>query len=135
MYEVNWYRMCVQCLGHGAADFVDPVSGSLIANFEGTENVTTITCNITNGDQIGTLWSIENFRNNPDLQFIYNGLTGPFFIGGDPRPSSTSTFTNRLTVLILSSELDGVIIYCGSGQNRQQANFRFRVYRKLTSYS
>ena len=128
--DVNCYGVCTSV--HGAADYVDPASGSLIADFEGTVNVTTITCNITDGVQIGTLWSIQNFRNNPNLQFISDQLMGPFYIGGDPRPIGTSTFTNRLTVLTLSSELDGVMVYCGSGQNRQQANFYFRVYRKFT---
>ena len=116
-------------VGHGAVDFVEPTNGTLVANFEGTENVTTITCNITNGGvRISTQWSIENFRNVPGLQSLTDEVvyTIPEFMIDD-----TSTFRNRLIILVLSSELDGVIIYCGTGQQRRQANFPVRVYREF----
>ena len=123
--------------GHGAADFVDPPSGTPIVDFEGTlENAVTITCNITSGEaQIGTVWSIERFGNNPGLTSLSDELVQmipDLSIDGDLRPSGTSTFRNRLTISALSSELDGVILYCGTGQDIRQANFPVRVYRKLT---
>ena len=108
-------------IGHGAVDYVDPPSGSLVANFEGMlENAVTITCNITHlGTQIGTLWSIENFRNVPGLQALSDESVQTIpevMIDGDLRPSGLSTFRNRLTISVLSSQLDGIIIYCGTGE-------------------
>ena len=48
--------------GLGVIDFVDPVSGSVIASFEMTVNVTTIFCNVSSsGNRATTRWNIENF--------------------------------------------------------------------------
>ena len=114
-------------------DFVDPPSGSVIANFEGTQNATTIACNISHGGvQITTQWNVGNFRRSGP-----NGLRATtdapelFLLGGDPIPDTTFLFDNRLTVLNWASELDEVIVYCGTGQEPQQANFILRVYREL----
>jgi hypothetical protein len=38
---------------------------------------------------------------------------------------------NRLTLLRLAPELDGVILYCGTGSLPRQANFPIRIYRKF----
>ena len=50
----------------GLATFVDPPSGSVIANFEGIENPTTINCNITTDQgvqmQVTTQWHVEYYR-------------------------------------------------------------------------
>lgn len=44
-------------------DFVDPPSGSVVANFESSLNATTLTCNISHeGSQIPTFWSVVNFQ-------------------------------------------------------------------------
>ena len=48
---------------------------------------------------------------------------------------------NRLTILRLAPELDGTILYCGTGAMPKTANFSIKIYRKsicdtqLTSYS
>ena len=125
-------------IGHGAVDYVDPPSGSLVANFEGTlENAVTITCNVTHlGTQVGTSWSIENFRNVPELQALSDDFVQTIpelMINGDLRPSGLSTFRNRLSISVLSSRLDGVTIYCGTGEQPRQANYPVRLYRKFTS--
>ena len=119
------------CLG--AVDFVDPLSGSVIANFEGTLNAATLRCNISNeGVQIGTQWSIENFRGNPALQRVASAAPDLFEFGGDLRPGSTTdTFLNRVTVLNFTSDLDNAIVYCGTGAEPRMANFTLRIYRKL----
>ena len=117
------------------ADFTNPLSGSVIADFERTENATTITCNITDGTQITTQWNLENFENRPPgvLVSIVN-LPQLFKISGDPRPDS-GTYENQLTVLNLTRELDEVIVYCGTGANPREANFLLRIYSKsLTDY-
>ena len=129
-------KLCISCqsaTGSGAAQSTDPPSGSVIPNFEGPDNTTTITCNIaTNqGVQIGTQWNIENFGGNPVLQSV-NVAPDLFDIGGDLRPGSTTdTFLNQITILNFTSELDNAILYCGTGVDRQQANFTIRIYRKV----
>ena len=122
--------------GHGAADFVDPPTGTLIVNFEGTlENAVTITCNITHiiqnvVTQISTQWNIENFRNSANLVSLPSDNIPEITIDGDLRPSG-STFRNRLTISALTSQLDGVIIHCGTGEQPQQASYPVRIYRKF----
>ena len=120
------------CLG--AVDFVDPPSGSVIANFEGALSATTLSCNISNseGTQIGTQWAIENYRGNPALQRVSDAAPDLFEFGGDLRPgSTTNTFSNRLTIVNVTSDLDNVILYCGTGIQRRQVNFTIRIYRKF----
>ena len=114
-------------------DFVDPPSGSVIANFEGTINATMLSCNISNeGTQIGTQWAIENFRGNPALQTVSDAAPDLFEFGGDLRPGSTTdTFLNRLTIVNITSDLDNAILYCGTGVERRQANFTMRIYREF----
>ena len=60
-----------------------------------------------------------------------SGLPGLFEITGDPTPGTTFTFQNHLTVLNLVSDLDGVIIFCGTGAIPQQAHFFLRIYSEL----
>ena len=117
----------------GAVTFTDPASGSVIANFEGTENATTITCNVTNskGNQISTQWALTNFRGSTGLQTVNNAAPELFEITGDPIPDTMFTFSNRLTILNLVRDLDRVTVFCGSGAMPQQANFLLRIYREL----
>ena len=114
---------------------VDPPSGQVIADFEGAENVTTIMCNVTNGAlspiQLETRWSIANFRGEASLQTITD--INLFLVSGDPNPISPSgSFRNRLTILRLTSELDGATVFCGIGALPQQANFPLRIYRMFS---
>ena len=94
----------------------------------------TLTCSVnssTTGSMISTAWSIRNFRGNSALQAITFDFFHVFKIGGDPRPTVTDptrTFLNRLTLLNFTAELDGVTLYCGTGQNPEQAVFFLRIY-------
>lgn len=135
---------CITCtkpwmigrIGHGAVQFVDPPSGEVIANFEGAQNFTTIMCNVTaaSGGPATTRWGIENFRGVPGLQNILGNFEPTLFlISGDL--INEFNIANRLTILRLSSELDGTTLYCGTGALPQQANFPIRIYRKLSSHS
>ena len=109
----------------------------MIADFEGTENVTTLICNITNpatNVQEITIWSIGNFRGVAEVRtLLLNTAPDLFEFGGDPIPATPSfNFNNRLTILQLSSELDKAIVYCGIGGAAQQANFILKIYRKYS---
>ena len=118
----------------GLATFVDPPNGSVIANFEGTENPATISCNITTDQgvqmQVTTQWHVEYYRGNTTLLSISSLPPGLFEITGDPVdiPDVTSTFENRVRVLNLVSDLDGAIIFCGIGAVPRQAHFVLRIY-------
>ena len=106
----------------------------MIANLEGAENATTLTCNITDpeGAQITTQWNVGNFKGSGpnDLRQI-SEAPELFFVSGDLIPNTNFLFDNQLTILSWTTELDEVIVYCGSGQVPQQANFFLRVYRKF----
>ena len=124
-------------IGHGA-EFVNPPSGSLIANFEGAKNVSTLTCNVLNSANLRstTAWFAQNFKSQSDLVLINsnNGLdfSDLFSFGGDPVPTdSTKTYLNKLTFVNFTSELDGVTVFCGTAVDREQANFFLRVYSKF----
>ena len=115
--------------------FVDPPNGSVIVDFEGTLNVTTITCNIVNYSRIQdrTVWSISNFRGVSSFRAFGNDISPEMFLfSGDPIPGAppTQTYQNRLTVLVLSSDLDHVKVACGNSTLPVQAYFVFRIYRK-----
>ena len=113
---------------------MDPPSGSVIANFEGTLNATTINCSVTNsqGARVTTEWTLTNFGGNPDALFTLTNVAPELFsFSGDPIPGFNVTYMNSLTVTNLRSDLDEVIIYCGTGIQSQQANFTLRIYRKL----
>ena len=118
-------------IGLGAVQFVDPPSSSVIANFEGTENVTTLMCNVTfNGIQAQTRWGIEDFRGVPGLQNIVDNFdVNLFLVSGDIDPADGFMFRNQLTILRLAPELDRTTLYCGTGAMPQQADFHIRCYR------
>ena len=102
----------------------------MIANFEGTVNVTTLTCNVTNeGTQITTFWSVGNFRGVSETRPI--DVAGDLFtLSGDPIPNLNLTYLNKVTVSNLTFELDGVWLFCGTGSVPEQADIVFRIYRK-----
>ena len=113
---------------------VSPDSGTTIANFEGTLNATTLTCNVTfQENQISTTWSVGNFQGVQGIQILNQNLgTELFATGGDPDPNNPGlTYLNQLTILNLTSELDGVTVFCGTGGDLEQALFHLRVYRKF----
>ena len=129
-------RIPLNIVALGAVEGVDPPSGEVIADFEDTVNFTTIMCSVTDGGvpptQLETRWSIQDFRGEPRLQTITNTFdTNLFFVSGDPM-SGGGSFLNRLTILRLTSELDGVTVFCGIGAFPQQANFPLRIYRKFS---
>lgn len=115
-------------------DNVSPTNGSIISDFEGAQNATTLMCDVfTNGLQITTQWNIENFRGNTQLQEISPDMD-LFLLTGDELPSDLSlTFHNHLVIQNLTAELDGVIIHCGTGQDPQQASFRLRIYSMVAT--
>ena len=114
---------------------MDPPSGSVIGNFEGTLNATTMTCNLTTpwGSRAVTTWSVGNFRGVGLQLYLLSLAPELFLLGGDPIPGGQpdgATYDNQMTILNLTSELDHVVLYC-SLSSETVANFTLRVYRKL----
>jgi hypothetical protein len=110
-------------------DFIDPPSGSVVANFEGSLNATTLTCNISHeGSQRFTFWSIANFRGIAGIQSLGTlrdqNLPLQLMLRMD-------SFFNQVIVTNWTTELDQVIIFCGLGSQRTQANITLRLYRKF----
>jgi hypothetical protein len=118
--------------GLGVVLFSQPPNGTLIANFEGAMNATTLFCNIS-GDginQITTTWSIQNYRGSTGLVDITSSPE-PFIVSGPPNPLAPQfSLLNELTVSNWSSDLDGATIFCGTGQDQREASFFLRAYRK-----
>lgn len=121
--------------------FFDPPSGTLIVNFEGAENVTTIVCELF-GDadlenRTTTLWFIQDFGDQPGDQQIRESsgtFSDIFLITGADRnvsvDSSIQTYRNNLTILSFDANLDGATVYCNSGGNMMISNYSLRIYRK-----
>ena len=119
--------LCQQIIffvGYGVADFISPVpSGSVVANFEGAINATTLICNVTRGEtQIDTFWSFANFRGVAGIQALIL-IQSPFLANG--------FFLNELIVTNWMSEVDRVIVFCGTGGDPTQTNVTLKIYRKL----
>ena len=119
-----------------SATFANLPTGDVVANFEGTMNDPTLTCNVTNdeGLQISTFWSVANFEGVLLTRALRNADPDGniFFISGDLRPSNVS-FGNRVTVLNWTSSVDEAILHCGTGSIPQQANVTLRLYSKFLS--
>ena len=123
-------------LAQGLVLSTQPPSGSLIANFEGDENTTTLVCNISSDGttQITTTWSIQNYRGSTGLVHLIGSLE-PFIVDGPPNPLAPQiSLSNELTVSNWTADLDGTTIYCGTGQDQREASFFLRVYRKSLLY-
>ena len=106
----------------------------MVANFEGTLNTTTVTCNVTESDEFGnraiTSWSLGNFRGSAIQGYSLDLAPELFLLGGDPIPGvPDASYDNEMTILNLTSELDRVVLHCGVG-GELQANVTLRIYRK-----
>ena len=122
--------LCQQILffvGYGVADFISPApSWSMLVNFEGAINGATLICNVTRGEiQIDTFWSFANFRGVVGIQalILLSSRNPPFVANG--------LFLNELRVTNWTSEVDRVIVFCGTGGDPTQTNVTLRIYRKL----
>ena len=115
--------MCfISCLGFVTSSNFDPPSGSVLPGVQGTINFTTLSCAIVSGDMNRTVvWSIQLLSDNEITQINDSKEVG-FVIHG--------SLQNKLTVHNLTSNLDGAVLYCGTEQEPQLANFTLRIYRK-----
>ena len=98
----------------------------MVANFEGTINVPTLICNVTrDGIQIDTFWTIGNFRGVPGGQVLVNLMSSQNIFVAE------GLLLNELRVTNWTSEVDRVIVFCGTGGDPTQTNVTLRIYRKF----
>lgn len=100
-----------------------PASGTLIAGFEGATNISVLFCNIfSDNQQISTLWNTGNVANGI-IQPLSQSLTSLVV-------TKDSLYENKLTILNLTSNLNDMIVFCGTEEDPKLANFTLRIYRK-----
>ena len=110
-----------------------PLSATLLADDLGTKSFTALNCSIlSNNKPVSILWSLGNFRDVSSNQSIDNE-TAPelFYIEEVIKNTSKNFFTlSRLIILNLTSDFDGVTVFCGTNEDAKMANFSLRVYCK-----
>ena len=98
----------------------------MIANFEGAINATTLICNVTRGEnQIDTFWRIANFCGVAGRRSLLTLMSSQNIFVAE------GLFLNELMVTNWTSEVDRVIVFCGTGGDPTQTNVTLRIYRKL----
>jgi hypothetical protein len=111
-----------------------PSSGMFLADNLGTENFTTLNCSIlAYNEPVYIRWSMENFRSISSNLTVDNDTAPESFYIEESMINITSTnfFTqSHLTILNLTSDLDGVVVFCGTHEDPKVANFSLRVYCK-----
>lgn len=110
-----------------------PLSGSLLVDYCGAKNFTTLNCSIlTSSRPVHIVWSVQHLRNNSAILMVEDN-TEPelFYIVESVKTASQNFFSQSyFTILNLTSELDGVIVYCGTKEEPKIANFSLRIYCK-----
>lgn len=109
-----------------------PPPNMTIAELEGPTNIT-FNCDVYENVQVSTLWSYRlpsasaRIIVNPDdhLEFVINGTVRE-------NPIPFPTFRNRLTVVNMTSRLDGAQLFCGHARQgfNELAMWTLRVYRE-----
>ena len=104
----------------------DPASGSVIAGLEGSMNVTTITCKVFGHIQQRTVWHLQHVQENSDMQ----PLSDPAISNMFDVDRNDVYHNSKLTIVNLTSPLDGATVFCGTAEKPRQANFTIRITRK-----
>ena len=112
-----------------------PASGSFIDNFIGAES-SSLFCEIDECDLVQTLWLLftkDDMRmGHPPrtvLKDIRFNLTGDVVV----LSGSSIRLNTNLTIVRMTSELDGAIIYCYAADSHFLANFTLRAYSESVS--
>jgi hypothetical protein len=99
-----------------------PACGSLIAGYQGATNMSALVCNVfRDNQQITTVWSTGTATSSSIVPLSQNS------------PSlrvTNSSYANKLSIHALTSNLDNVVVYCGTKEKPKLANFTLRIYSK-----
>ena len=126
-YIINLFLTC-----EGFDTHMKPVpsSGTLLADSLGAENFTILNCSIlASSTPVTVLWRVENFRNSSTDLVVKSDTAPELFYIEEKVTKSKHFFTqSHLTILNLTSDLDGVVVFCGTNEDPKLANFSIRVY-------
>lgn len=97
-----------------------PVSGTLIAGFEEEQIASTLICNaFSDNQQMATKWSTGNIRNEEIQEVSMNSASLSL---------TNEHYNNKLVIRCLRSDLDNIVVYCGTNETPKLANFTIRLY-------
>ena len=115
---------------------LEPPNGTTISAEAGTENVTTIRCDIHTQEcgssmpaprQVQTAWYFEN---NSQLIAITDSHPAILLHGRKADSLFFSTFNNLLTLLLFEPELNNTALRCGHGEIFDIGSFPLIVFSK-----
>ena len=98
---------------------------------EGSMNSTSFACNIfhpIDSEQQNTVWRLQKPKSNASEFIFYSNLSSMF------RAPNDSYKNNKLIVHNLTSELDGVTIFCGDEVEIKLAFFTLKINREFFSF-
>ena len=109
---------------------MDPASGSVIGNILGTQNIM-LFCEVRESGLIQTLWLLrtkDDIQNNHQPDSV--GDDNRFIFTGDVILSNGFNIhlNTNLTIVEMTAELDGAVIFCGGGDDNFLGNFSLRTY-------
>lgn len=108
-----------------------PSSGTLLADNLGTMNFAIINCSILSySKSVSVLWSLRNI--STDHRVDNNTAPELFYIEEEVTNITRRNFftQSHFIILNLTSDLDGVVVFCGTHEEPKVANFSLRVYCK-----
>ena len=109
---------------------MDPASGSFIDNFLGAKNIT-LFCQVRETALIQTVWLLrtkDNIQNNRQPGSVLGD--DRFILTGDVIESGgfDVILNTNMTIVEMTAELDGAVIFCGGGDENFLGNFSLRAY-------
>ena len=109
----------------------EPENGTMFTDLEGSVNATFI-CNIydpINSEQQSIVWMLRKPGSTTSEHIFDSNLSSMFCTPND------SNKNNTLIVHNLTSSLDGVTIFCGTGVEMELAFFTLRINREFFTVS
>ena len=109
--------------------YVRPPSGSVIGGLEGTPNTTILKCSSVTDEKCSLFWGLK-YQNGTQVQTVSNN-TAPNIFNVTISGNHSIYIESYFHILTLTSDLDGVQVFCGTNREYQPANFIYRIYRKV----
>ena len=116
---------------HSVNITTEPENGTMFTDLEGSMNSTSFTCNIfhtIDSEQQNTVWRLQKPKSKASEFIFYSNLSSMFHAPND------SYKNNKLIVHNLTSELDGVTIFCENEVEIKLAFFTLKINREFFSF-
>ena len=124
MFSCSFIYYCLTGFDDSIIVNTEPPSGSQLVGLDGTSNFITLNCSVYHGNDKEIVWSVQNFRSWATVKRVnYDVAPGLFYV-------SKETNQSHFTIQNLTSEFDGVTVFCGTEEEHKLANFTFKLYRK-----